>query len=74
MALGVALGAATLLGACTETGNLTPTAQTVTCLPKGVYLGEAFGAHYTEAQKAAIDALRVLNCPDPVSLGYGAPA
>lgn len=63
-----------LLAACTEAGDLAPAAQSVTCLPKGVYLGEAFGAHYTEAQKSAVDALRMLNCPDPVALGYGAPA
>ena len=69
----IALGVASLLAACAADGSLSPAAQTVSCLPKGVYLGEAFGAHYTEAQKAAIDALRVLNCPDPVALGYGAP-
>lgn len=62
------------LGACTESGELSPAAQSVTCLPKGVYLGEAFGATYTPAQKAAIDALRMMNCPDPAALGYGDPA
>ena len=65
----IALGVASLLAACAEDGSLTPAAQSVTCLPKGVYLGEAFGANYTEAQKGAIDSLRMLNCPDPVALG-----
>ena len=66
------------LAACSTTGDIdprvAPTVNALTCLPKGVYLGAAFGATYTEAQIAIIDVWRIANCPNALELGYGAVA
>ena len=74
-----------LLAACAASGALSPEKQAeaeaatlaVLCQPKGVYIGDAFNAHWNETQRAlyraSIDAQRILKCPDPLALGYGSP-
>ena len=67
-----------VLAACaaqTTSPELDATGKALTCLPKGVYLGELVNENWNDEQKAtyrtAVDTWRVLNCPDPTALGYG---